>query len=57
MLAGINKFDAEIKHFVDCCLKEMECIVKTKECIILMDIINAIYKSAEIGKAIEFDDI
>ncbi|MBO5452346.1 MAG: Gfo/Idh/MocA family oxidoreductase [Clostridia bacterium] len=50
-----NPFDAEIKHFVDCCLNKTECICKPYEAVTLLEIINAVYQSAETGKAVEFN--
>lgn len=53
-LKQTNVFNDEIDHFVDCCLRGTECICKVNEAIILMDIINAIYKSADTGKPVVF---
>lgn len=47
-------FDQQINHFVDCCLGKAECIVKPEHGVKLMQIIDAVYKSAETGKAVEF---
>ena len=47
-------FDREISHFVDCCLGEAECIVKPEEGTAIMQIIDAIYRSAETGKEVVF---
>ena len=49
-----NPFQEEINHFVDCCKKQTECICKPDEAVALIEVINAIYKSAETGKVIEF---
>ena len=49
-----NIFQEEINHFIDCCINDKECIVKLDEVVRLMEIIDAIYKSAETGKAIQF---
>lgn len=47
-------FDDQINHFVDCCQGKAECIVKPEHGVQVMQIIDAIYKSAETGKAVEF---
>lgn len=44
----------EVNHFVDCCLNGTECICKPEEAIAIMQIIDAIYESAETGKTIYF---
>lgn len=43
-----------VNHFVDCCIRDEECICKVSEAIALMEIINAIYKSADTGKPVIF---
>lgn len=60
---GFNKFKPsfneldpyceEVDHFIDCITNGAECIAKPCEAVALVEILNAIYKSAEIGKAIE----
>ena len=47
-------FREEINHFVDCCLNGTECICKPEEAIALMQIIDAMYESAETGKPVVF---
>ena len=42
-------FAWEIGHFVDCCQGKAECMCRAEEAIRLMEIIDAIYKSAETG--------
>ena len=54
-LATIAGVPAEIAHFIDCCTNGTECICKLDESVALMEIIDAIYKSAETGKTIYFD--
>ena len=44
-----NPFDSEISHFVDCCLGKAECICRVDEAVRLMEIIDAIYESADKG--------
>lgn len=46
-------FDHEISHFVDC-LGGAECIIKPSEAVILMQIIDAMYKSADTGLPVTF---
>ena len=48
-------FKTEVNHFVNCCLGREECIIKLWEAERLMEIIDAIYKSAESGKVINFN--
>ena len=45
-------FADEIRHFLDCCAKGTECIVKPEEAVTLMEIIDAMYKSAETGETV-----
>jgi predicted dehydrogenase len=49
-----DPFNAEISHFVDCCLKKAECICPVDEAVRLMEIIDAIYKSADTGAPVIF---
>ena len=44
-----NPFDSEIAHFVDCCLGKAESICRVDEAVRLMEIIDAIYESADKG--------
>ena len=48
-------FETEVNHFINCCEKKEECICKPYEALRLMEIIDAIYKSAETGEIIKFD--
>lgn len=54
ILDNVNIFEDEINHFVDCCVNNTECICKVEEAVILMEIINAAYKSAESGLPVIF---
>lgn len=54
VIERVSIFQEQIKHFVDCCLNGTECITKPEEMITLMEIIDAIYKSAETGMAVQF---
>ena len=47
-------FQAEINHFYDCCINKAICLCKHDEVISLMEILDAIYTSAETGEAIRF---
>ena len=46
---------AEVSHFLDCCKNGRECMCKNEEAVILMEIIEALYKSAETGKPVVFE--
>jgi predicted dehydrogenase len=45
-------FDAEMAHFRDCIIKGTECRSPSTEALELMKIIDAIYRSAELGKPV-----
>ena len=47
-----NMFHREMDHFVDCCLGNTECIIRPREGTQIMQIIDAIYQSAETGKEV-----
>lgn len=49
-----NMFDREMDHFVSCCLDKTQCIIKPEEGTGIMQIIDAIYTSAETGKEVVF---
>lgn len=49
-----NIFQEEIDHFVDCCVNGTPCIITPEEGVTLMTVMEGIYKSAELGKPIEF---
>ena len=53
-IANIDPYKAEVDHFVDCCISGTECICKVDEMVKLMEIIDAIYKSAETGEVVLF---
>ena len=48
----VNHFEGEINHFVDCCQGKTECIVRPEEGTRIMQIIDAIYASAESGQEV-----
>lgn len=47
--------ECQIKHFVDCIVNGTECKVKTSEAVILMEIIDALYKSAATKQPVIFE--
>ena len=49
-----NHFPDEINHFVDCCLNGTPCICPPEHGLVDMQIIDAIYKSAETGEPVIF---
>ncbi len=53
-LCDDNMFWDEINHFVDCCQNKTECLVKVDEAVTLMEIIDALYASAQSGETITF---
>ena len=54
ILSEPDLFLKQASHFVDCCTNGTECISKTGEAIILMDIIRALYKSADTNQPVLF---
>ena len=54
VIQDTSPYYAQVDHFVDCCSKKAQCICKTKEAVSLMKIIDAIYRSAEIGAPVNF---
>ncbi len=55
VLDETDVYQEEINHFVDCCVNGTECMCKMEDAITLMEIIDAIYKSAETGMPVIFD--
>ena len=51
----IYGFQAEINHFVDCCLGRCECMSPGEDGVVVMKILNALYESAATGKSVELD--
>ncbi len=45
-------FDNEINHFVDCLVHGKECIAPAEDGVVIMNILDAIYKSAETGREV-----
>ncbi len=50
----VDCFEGEINHFVDCCQGKAECICTPRQGTQIMEIIRAIYESAETGKEVVF---
>lgn len=46
-------FQAEMDHFVDCCLNGTECISPAEDGVVIMKILRALYESAETGKSVD----
>lgn len=55
VIKKVKNYAAEINHFIDCITNAAECICKPEEAATLIEILNAIYTSAETGKAIHFN--
>ncbi len=55
ILKAQNSYETEVNHFINCCLGKEECITPITDAIKLMEIIDAIYKSAETGETIIFN--
>lgn len=56
---GINMeeiFTGEINHFIDCVKNGSECICPVEDGVALMEILDAIYRSAELGREIAIDE-
>jgi len=54
-LPEINGHSREVSHFVESCLGKVEPLSTPEQGVIIQEIIDAIYKSAETGEAIKFD--
>lgn len=54
VIGDVSPYFAQVDHFVECCTNGTECICKTDEAVAIMEIIDAIYKSAETGKPVNF---
>jgi predicted dehydrogenase len=53
--ANIAMHDAEAIQWIDSILNDTEPLVKPEEALVVTQILEAIYKSAETGKVIEFN--
>lgn len=49
---SLSAADIEAKSFIDCVLNDTEPVVKPEEALVVTRILEAIYKSAELGKEI-----
>lgn len=54
LTAKVDAFSSEMNHFVDCCVKGVECISPAKDGAEVLKLITAIYQSAEKGEEIRF---
>ena len=48
-------FQAEINHFVDCCLNGTPCIAPAEDGVVIMKILDALYESARTGKSVDIE--
>lgn len=46
-------FQAEIDHFVDCCLNGTKCISPAEDGVVIMKILDGLYESARTGKSVD----
>lgn len=54
-LPSVSPFFQMLTHFVDCVENGTECLCKPEEALVLMQIIDALYESAETGKPVIFE--
>lgn len=50
---GKDQFLAQAEHFIDCCLNGTKCISPAEDGVVIMKILEALYKSAETGKSVD----
>ncbi|MDP4118230.1 MAG: Gfo/Idh/MocA family oxidoreductase [Bacillota bacterium] len=55
LINGTEPFEAEIKHFGDCVLSGTKCMANADDGIVVMKILEAIYKSAKTGHEVIID--
>jgi predicted dehydrogenase len=48
-------FQNEINHFIDCIAGRCECIAPAEDGVVLMKILDAIYRSAKTGHEVEIE--
>ena len=48
-------FQYEIDHFVDCCQNKTECKSPAEDGVVIMKILDALYKSAATGKSVDIE--
>lgn len=54
---SINSFDEEVKHFVGCIVDEKEPISSAEQGIMLMQMLDGIYESAQKGRSVPIADL
>ena len=55
--SSINSFDEEVKHFVECIVDDKEPISSAEQGIMLMQMLDGIYESAEKGRSVPIADL
>ena len=55
--ASINSFDEEVKHFIGCIIDEKEPISSAEQGIMLMQMLDGIYESAQKGRSVPIADL
>ncbi len=50
-----DAFQYEIDHFVDCCQNKTECKSPAEDGVVIMKILDALYKSAATGKSVDIE--
>ena len=50
-----DAFQYEIDHFVDCCVNKTECMSPAEDGVVIMKILDALYKSAATGKSVDIE--
>ncbi len=48
-----DQFQAQIDHFVDCCLNGTKCISTAEDGVVIMKILEGLYESARTGKSVD----
>ena len=48
-----DMFDAEMDHFVDCCMNGAKCMSPGEDGVVIMKILEALYESAKTGKSVD----
>lgn len=48
-------FQAEMEHFVDCCLNGTKCISPAEDGVVIMKILEGLYESARTGKSVDIE--
>lgn len=51
----VRDFEREIKNFVDAVEGEAECLATAEDGVVLMKVIDAVYRSAETGKSVDIE--